>query len=105
MWCEGKGGARWRQGAWDLLGDVRPGAMMGGRHAMSHAQHMLGSCSCSKRRRPGLAGRPGRRSLPSQDLTRHEDEDVPWWVPQVDGDGLLHCSLHIVLLQGGGGGG
>ena len=33
-------------------------------------------------------------------LASHEDEDVPFRVPQVDGNGLLHSSLHIVLLGG-----
>lgn len=33
-------------------------------------------------------------------LTSHEDEDVPFRMAQVDGNGLLHSSLHIVLLGG-----
>lgn len=33
-------------------------------------------------------------------LAGHEDEDVPLGVPQVDGNGLLHSSLDIVLLGG-----
>ena len=33
-------------------------------------------------------------------LARHEDENIPFRVAQVDGNGLLHCSLYIVLLGG-----
>ena len=32
-------------------------------------------------------------------LAGHEDEDVPRWMPQVAGDGLLDGCIHIVLLH------
>ncbi len=53
---------------------------------------------------PGLQGPKadlkGKASGFNLLLTSHEDEDVPFRVAQVDGNGLLHSSLHIVLLGG-----
>ncbi len=33
-------------------------------------------------------------------LTSHEDQNIPFRVAQMNGNGLLHSSLHIVLLGG-----
>jgi hypothetical protein len=49
VWCGVRDGWWWT--GTRRTGDVRPGAMMDGRHVMSQAQCVLASCSCSKRRR------------------------------------------------------
>lgn len=30
-------------------------------------------------------------------LASHEDQDVSWWLLDVDGDCLLHCRIHIIV--------